>query len=80
MTQRRDTQGAEGPLWLRHDTERCIGVFGPAGGIEHGNRVEVVPPPCHLAICDGDNRGEPVVVGTSGLHGFTVHLIFEDHD
>src|SRR3984885_10444811 len=33
-----------------------------------------------LAICDGDNRDEPIIVRCPGPDLFPMHLVFEDQD
>jgi hypothetical protein len=38
-----------------------IGV-GPSAGVEHGDRVEIVPPVGHFAVLDGADGDEAVVV------------------
>jgi hypothetical protein len=46
----------------------------------HGSqRVHIVPPLHDLAVPDGNDRDEPVVVGCAGSDNFTVHLVFEDY-
>jgi hypothetical protein len=41
---------------------------GPARGVEHGDRVEVVPPVRHLAVLDGNDGGKAIVVRPACLH------------
>src|SRR6266702_5726765 len=46
----------------------------------HGSqRVHIVPPLHNLAVLDGNDRDEPVVVGCAGSNNLTVHIVFEDH-
>src|SRR5579859_4433694 len=60
-------------------TQRDSGPDAGLGGVG-GERVHVVPPMYDLAILDGYDRDEPVVVGVPGSDLCAMHLIFEDHD
>src|SRR5882762_8646541 len=56
----------------------CIGLR-LAKRSHGGQRVHIIPPFHNLAVPDGNDRDEPVVVGCAGSDNLTVHLVFEDH-
>jgi len=45
-----------------------------------GKRVHIVSPLHNLAILDGDDRDEPVVIGCASRDHVAMHLVFDDHD
>jgi hypothetical protein len=53
---------------LRQGAGCLVETCRPARGFEHGDRVEVVTPPCNFSLPDRDDRDEPVVVWIPGLH------------
>jgi hypothetical protein len=53
---------------LRYAADCLVEACRPTRGLEHGHRVEVVTPACHLSIPDRDDGDEPVVVRIPGLH------------
>jgi hypothetical protein len=55
-------------------------AFGPAEGVGHGDRVQIVPPVSDLPVRDRDDGDEVVVVGAPSADRSAVDGVFEDRD
>jgi len=74
------THSRDGLGWDGRLRPYSLVVFGPADGVEYGDRVEVVAPVCDLAVLDRDDGDKVVVVGVPGADRSAVDRVFEDDD
>src|SRR6185312_4321120 len=61
-------------------TGRVTSAWRPADRVEHGDRVEVVPPVHDLAIAEREDGDVPVGVAAPGAHDVAFGGVLEHHD